>query len=51
MDSRTRGQYNSVHPGRRLQDWHANLHGIMEYRDQQDFDHLSEALHKAGLSG
>jgi len=38
-----------VYPGDRLEDWESYWHGAMEYRDQRDFDHLFEALHKAGL--
>ncbi len=36
-------------PGRRLRDWESYWHGAIEYRDQRDFDHLFEALGKAGL--
>ncbi len=39
----------AVFPGRRLKDWEAYWHGAMEYRDQADFDHLFDALRKAGL--
>jgi tetratricopeptide (TPR) repeat protein len=39
----------AVFPGRRLKDWEPYWHGAFEYRDQKDFDHLFEALHKAGL--
>lgn len=38
-----------VYPGDRLEDWESYWHAAMEYRDQRDFDHLFEALHKAGL--
>jgi TolB-like protein/class 3 adenylate cyclase len=38
-----------VYPGDRLKDWEQYWHAAMEYRDQRDFDHLFEALHKAGL--
>jgi adenylate cyclase len=36
-------------PGRRLKDWEPYWHGAFEYRDQKDFDHLFDALRKAGL--
>ncbi len=36
-------------PGRRLADWEPDLHRLMEYRDQADFDHLRAALRAAGL--
>jgi TolB-like protein/class 3 adenylate cyclase/Tfp pilus assembly protein PilF len=36
-------------PGRSLKDWNEHLHGIVEYRDQHDFEHLSDGLYKAGL--
>jgi len=39
----------AVFPGRRLKDWEPYWHGAFEYRDQKDFDHLFEALRKAGL--
>jgi adenylate cyclase len=39
----------AVFPGRRLKDWEAYWHGALEYRDQKDFDHLFDALRKAGL--
>jgi TolB-like protein len=37
-------------PGRRLKDWEPYWHGALEYQHQKDFDHLFEALRKAGLS-
>jgi adenylate cyclase len=40
----------AVFPGRRLKDWEEYWHGAFEYRDQKDFDHLFDALRKAGLS-
>ena len=40
----------AVFPGRRLKDWEPYWHGAFEYQDQKDFDHLFDALHKAGLS-
>jgi len=39
----------AVFPGRRLKDWESYWHGAFEYRDQKDFDHLFDALRKAGL--
>jgi tetratricopeptide (TPR) repeat protein len=39
----------AIYPGDRLQDWETFWHGAMEYRDQREFDHLFEALRKAGL--
>ena len=39
----------AVFPGRRLKDWVPYWHGALEYRDQKDFDHLFDALRKAGL--
>jgi TolB-like protein/Flp pilus assembly protein TadD len=39
----------TVFPGRRLKDWEPYWHGAFEYQDQQDFDHLFDALRKAGL--
>ena len=36
-------------PGRRLKDWESYWHGAFEYQDQKDFDHLFDALRKAGL--
>jgi TolB-like protein len=38
-----------AYPGDRLRDWEPYWHGALEYRDQHDFDHLFEALRKAGL--
>jgi hypothetical protein len=40
----------AVFPGRRLKNWEEYWHGAFEYRDQEDFDHLFDALRKAGLS-
>jgi TolB-like protein/class 3 adenylate cyclase len=40
----------AVYPGDRLKDWEPYWHGVIEYRDQRDFDHLFDALRKAGLS-
>jgi adenylate cyclase len=40
----------AVFPGRRLKDWEPYWHGAFEYQDQKDFDHLFEALRKAGMS-
>ena len=39
----------AVFPGRRLKDWEAYWHGAFEYQDQKDFDHLFDALRKAGM--
>jgi hypothetical protein len=39
----------AVYPGDRLKDWEAYWHAAIEYRDQQDFDHLFDGLRKAGL--
>jgi TolB-like protein len=39
----------AVFPGRRLKDWEPYWHGAFEYRDQKDFDHLFDALRKAGM--
>ena len=39
----------AVFPGTRLSDWEAYWHCALEYRDQRDFDHLFDALRKAGL--
>ncbi len=38
-----------IYPGERLKDWEAYWHAAMEYRNQQDFDHLFDGLRKAGL--
>ena len=38
-------------PGRKLEDWEPYWHGAFEYQYQKDFDHLFDALRKAGLSG
>jgi tetratricopeptide (TPR) repeat protein len=39
----------AVFPGPRLGDWEAYWHGVFEYRDQKDFEHLFDALRKAGM--
>jgi TolB-like protein/class 3 adenylate cyclase/Tfp pilus assembly protein PilF len=39
----------AVFPGRMLKDWDAYWRGAMFYRDERDFEHLFEALRKAGL--
>ena len=39
----------AVFPEQRLKDWEPYWHCALEYRDQQDFDHLFDALRKAGL--
>ncbi len=36
-------------PGRRLDAWEPYLHGLIEYRDPREFDHLLSALRTAGL--
>jgi TolB-like protein len=38
-----------VLPGRTLKDWEPYWHAIIEYQHQRDFDHLYEALRKAGM--
>jgi hypothetical protein len=39
----------AVFPGPRLKDWEAYWHGAMDFREQEDFDHLFAALRKAGM--
>lgn len=39
----------AVFPGDKLKDWKPYWHGAFEYQDQKDFDHLFDALQKAGL--
>ena len=39
----------AVIPGRTLKDWEPYWHAMFEYRDQRDFDHLYEALRRAGM--
>ena len=39
----------AVFPGRTLKDWEPYWHAMFEYQDQKDFDHLYEALRKAGM--
>jgi TolB-like protein len=39
----------AVFPGKTLKDWEPYWHAIFEYQDQKDFDHLYEALRKAGM--
>lgn len=39
----------AVFPGQRLDAWKPYWHGAFEYRDQEDWDHLFDALRKAGL--
>jgi adenylate cyclase len=36
-------------PGHRLADWEPHLHGLIEYRDPRDFEHLFAALRAAGM--
>ena len=40
----------AVFPGRQLKDWEPYWHGAFEFQNQSDFDHLFDALRKAGLS-
>jgi len=39
----------AIFPGRKLADWEDYWHGAMEYQDNADFEHLYDALRKAGL--
>jgi len=39
----------AVFPGRKLAAWEDYWHGAIEYRDDADFEHLYDALRKAGL--
>lgn len=39
----------AVYPGDRLKDREGCWHAAIKYRDQQDFDHLFDGLHEAGL--
>ena len=39
----------AVFPGRKLAAWEDYWHGALEYRDEADFEHLYDALAKAGL--
>ena len=39
----------AVFPGRTLKDWEPYWHAMFEYQDQKDFEHLYEALRKAGM--
>jgi TolB-like protein/cytochrome c-type biogenesis protein CcmH/NrfG len=39
----------AIFPGRKLAAWEDYWHGAMEYRDNADFEHLYDALRKAGL--
>jgi hypothetical protein len=39
-----------IYLGDRMKDWEPYWHGAIEYKDQRDFDHLFDALRKAGLS-
>jgi TolB-like protein len=40
----------AVFPGRTFKDWEPYWHAMFEYQDQRDFDHLYEALRKAGMT-
>jgi adenylate cyclase len=46
---RTADSDMAAFPGHRLKDWESYWHGAFEYRDQKDFDHLFDALRKAGM--
>ena len=39
----------AIFPGRKLAAWEDYWHGAMEYQDNTDFEHLYDALRKAGL--
>jgi TolB-like protein/cytochrome c-type biogenesis protein CcmH/NrfG len=39
----------AIFPGRKLAAWEDYWHGAMEYQDDADFEHLYDALRKAGL--
>ncbi len=39
----------AIFPGRKLAAWEDYWHGAMEYQDNADFEHLYDALRKAGL--
>ncbi len=41
----------AVFPGRKLADWETFWHGAIEYQNDADFEHLYDALAKAGLEG
>ena len=41
----------AVLPGRKLADWEPFWHGAIEYQNDADFEHLYDALAKAGLEG
>jgi TolB-like protein/DNA-binding SARP family transcriptional activator len=40
----------AVFPGSTLKDWEPYWHAMFEYQYQKDFDHLYEALRKAGMT-
>jgi TolB-like protein/Tfp pilus assembly protein PilF len=40
----------AVFPGRRLKDWEPYWHAALEYQDQKEFDHLFDALRRAGMA-
>jgi TolB-like protein/Flp pilus assembly protein TadD len=40
----------AVFPGNSLKDWEPYWHAMFEYQYQKDFDHLYEALRKAGMT-
>ncbi len=41
----------AVFPGRKLAAWEPFWHGAIEYQNDADFEHLYDALAKAGLEG
>jgi TolB-like protein/Flp pilus assembly protein TadD len=41
----------AVFPGRKFAAWEPFWHGAIEYQNEADFEHLYDALHKAGLEG
>src|SRR5262245_44933540 len=45
----TAGREMAQFPGRRLEDWKARLHALVEYRALQQYDPLYDALRAPGL--
>ena len=43
-------QEMAVFPGRKLSAWEAYWHGAIEYRNEEQFQHLYDGLRKAGLT-
>ena len=39
----------AVFPGRKLVAWEDYWHGAIQYKNEADFEHLYDALRKAGL--